>query len=103
MKRISRREFNLLAVAGAAVAAPLGTAGASPSRAGQEPTPDEKPKKKPALTTEQEKKVEEEVAKREEQLGAIRNRTLPYGLEPAFVFQVKAIPHTAPVQVRRKD
>jgi len=101
MKRISRREFNLLAVAGAAVAAPLGTVGGSRSRAGQEPATDQKPRKKPPLTAEQAKKVEEDVAKREEQLGAIRSRTLPYGLEPAFVFQVKAVPH-APVQVRRK-
>ena len=102
MKRISRREFNLLAVAGAAVVAPLSTTYALASRVGQEPSAaDAKPKARPALTAEQAKKVEEEIGKREEQMASIRGRTLPYGLEPAFVFHVQATPH-APVSVQRK-
>jgi len=91
MKRISRREFHHLAAVGAisgaaAAAMPLVEAAATPPQA-QSAAP--KPPTKILLTPEQEKKVQEAIGKRDEDVTAIRGRTLPYTLEPAFVFQVR--------------
>jgi len=99
MTRISRREFNRLAALGAAVS-PL--AGVSAARELQSQSPETKPASKHVLSTEQEGKVREAVAKRDEQLAGMRSRTLPYGLEPAFVFSVRTARH-APAANAAKD
>jgi len=78
MKRIHRRQFAKLA--GGMVAA-VAVSRAAPSL--QEPVP------KLKLTPQQEERVREAVTRRDRQLAAIRNRTLPYALEPAFVFRVQ--------------
>jgi hypothetical protein len=89
MKHISRREFSRLAVVGAA-AAPLAGALFQASKASaDEPAA---PTMKPALTEEQQKKLGEEVARRERDRGELRGHTLPYGGEPAFVFHVRVAP-----------
>jgi len=85
MKRMSRRDFHRFAAVGAVVA-PL--AGISGQVLAQEQAVDNKPNAKQVLTPEQAKKVQESVAKREEKLAVMRSHTLPYGLEPAFVFRV---------------
>jgi hypothetical protein len=95
MTRISRREFNRLAALGAAVS-PL--AGISAAREPQSQSSDAKPASKRILSSEQEGKVREAVAKRDEQLAGMRSRTLPYGLEPAFVFSVRTARHALPVK-----
>jgi hypothetical protein len=90
MRRISRREFHHLATVGAisgAAAATMPLVEAAAARA-QAQTAAPKPPTKILLTPEQEKKVQEAVAKRDEDVAALRSRTLPYTLEPAFVFQV---------------
>jgi len=84
-KRITRREFNLLAAAGA-IAAPLIAATLD---AQQPQSATEKPPIKPLLTSDEEKKVNEEVAKREEEMAGLHRHTLPYGLEPAFLFRAR--------------
>ena len=89
MRHISRREFSRLAVVGAA-AAPLVGASFQTSK----PSPDEPaaPAMKLALTEDQQKKLGEEMARRERDMGELRGHTLPYGGEPAFVFRVRAAP-----------
>jgi hypothetical protein len=87
MKRISRRDFHRLAVVGA-VATPL--AGIPGAAFAQEQATEAKLGAKPVLTPEQTKKVQEAVAKRDEQLAGMRGHTLPYGLEPAFIFRARA-------------
>jgi hypothetical protein len=85
LKRITRREFHLLAAAGA-IAAPLAASGLP----GQQPqSTTEKPPVQALLTSEEQKKVNEEVAKREEEMSILHRHTLPYGLEPAFVFRAR--------------
>jgi hypothetical protein len=101
MKNITRREFSLLAVAGTAAATPLTGRLAPTLPATQERSAEAKPKARVALTTEQAKKVEQEIAKREEQVAAMRDRTLPYALEPAFTFHAQATPNL-PVRIQRK-
>ncbi len=55
-----------------------------------------KPEPRPKLTAEQEEAVKKAVERRERQLTALRSRTLPYDAEPAFVFQVRRRPRSAP-------
>lgn len=85
-KRITRRQFNQLAIAGAVVA-PL--AGVSGQQASQTQAP---PKKAPSLTKDQEAKLQEALGKREEQMVRVRAHTLPYSLEPAFTFRARVAP-----------
>jgi hypothetical protein len=96
-KRITRREFHLLATVGA-MAAPLAAA-SMPAQQPQSAT--EKPPVKPLLTSEEEKKVNEVVAKREEEMAGVHRHTLPYGLEPAFVFRARATRRRAPAKAAR--
>jgi hypothetical protein len=98
MTRISRREFTRLAALGAAVS-PL--AGISAAREPQSQSPETNPAPKQVLSAEQEGKVREAVAKRDEQLAGMRARTLPYGLEPAFVFSVRTARHAPPVNAAK--
>jgi hypothetical protein len=85
MKRISRRDFHRLAAAGA-----VSGALAHPSpQAPQTQTAATKPPVKLLLTPEQEKKVAEELAKRDEKIARLHTRALPYNLEPAFVFHAR--------------
>lgn len=98
MKRITRREFHHLAAVGAisgaaAAAMPLVNAAAALP---QTQTAAAKPPTKILLTPEQEKKVQEAMAKRDEDVAALRSRTLPYALEPAFIFHVRAAARRAP-------
>jgi hypothetical protein len=86
MKRISRREFSRLAIAGAA-AAPL--AGATLQEPEAQTVLAKPAATKPALTADEEKRVEEAVAEREKGMAEMRAHTLPYGLEPAFLFRVR--------------
>ena len=86
MKRISRREFSRLAIAGAA-AAPL--AGATLQKPEGQTLMAKPTAMKPSLTPDEEKKVEEAVAEREKGMAEMRAHTLPYGLEPAFLFRVR--------------
>lgn len=94
MKRITRREFHRLAAAsaivGAAAATPLAQASPQSPVASQTQTATPKPPTKLLLTAEQEKKVQEKIAEREQDIAVLRNRTLPYNLEPAFVFHVRS-------------
>lgn len=89
MKRISRREFSILAVVGAAAAPLAGVSLQTPKPSADEPAV---PAMKPALTEEQQKKLAEEVARRERDTAEMRGHTLPYGAEPAFVFRVRVAP-----------
>jgi predicted 2-oxoglutarate/Fe(II)-dependent dioxygenase YbiX len=98
MTRISRREFNRLAALGAAVS-PLTGISAAPEP--QEQAPEARPNRRIPVTAGQSKKVNEEIAKREEQLAGMRARTLPYGLEPAFVFSVRTARHAPPVNAAK--
>jgi hypothetical protein len=95
MSRISRREFHRLAatgaIAGAAATMPLAPASTHSPEAPQPQTTAPKPPTKLLLTAEQEKKVQEKIAEREQEIAALRNRTLPYHLEPAFVFHVRSV------------
>ena len=85
-KRITRREFHLLAAIGA-VAVPL----AGARLEGQKPqSVTEKPPIKQLLTAEMEKKVNEAVVEREDEMARVHGHTLPYGLEPAFLFRARA-------------
>jgi len=94
MKPISRRDFHLLAAIGAASAA---LAHASPQTP-QAQTPAPKPPAKLLLTPEQEKKVQEELADRDQKIARLRARTLPYSLEPAFAFHVRVPQRRPPVK-----
>jgi hypothetical protein len=87
MKGISRREFHRLAVVGAAAAPIARIPGVVFA---QEQSKEAKLGVKQVLTSEQTQKVQEAVAKRDEQLARMRDHTLPYGLEPAFVFRARA-------------
>ena len=102
MKRITRREFHVLAaagvLAGAAAAAPPAQATIHSPLAPQSQTTAPKPPTKLLLTPEQEKKVQEKIAEREQDIAALRNRALPYNLEPAFVFHVRAATRRAPAK-----
>jgi len=91
MKRISRREFHRLAAVGAV----SGTLARASLAAAQTQTAAPKPPVKVLLTAEQEKKVSEEIAERDKELAGLRSRTLPYSLEPAFVFRAR-IPQRRP-------
>lgn len=95
MKRMSRREFGRLAAVGA-VGVPLARMGAHELAPAQSSSPQTAPK--PTLTAEQEKKLQEEVAKRAEDLGPLRDHTLPYSLEPAFLFRARSAPRRHPVK-----
>ncbi|MGB0035614.1 MAG: hypothetical protein WBP79_09085 [Candidatus Acidiferrales bacterium] len=88
MKRIGRREFNRLAVAGAAIAPLAGL----PTFQAALPQSESRPSPKWALTPEQAEKVKEAWGKRNEQLKGLRDHTLQYGLEPAFIFRVRSVP-----------
>jgi len=88
---MKRREFAKRAAA-AAVVAPL----AWPARgkpvawrglAQQSETPKATPKL--TLSPKQEEDVKKATDRREDQLSAMRSRTLPYDLEPAFVFAAR--------------
>ena len=100
MKLISRRQFNLLAMASAAAArrrlVPI-----SSWTGTQEQSVETRFKPKLGVTADQAKKVQEEIDKREAQLSGMRSRTLPYGLEPAFVFRAE-MARRAPVVARVK-
>lgn len=108
-KRMSRRQFAKIA-GGAALAAPwaahaglkAGAASAEgwrPAAAGaatpleplqaQQPAEAPKPESKLKLTPEQEERLKQANERRERQMAPLRNRELPYELEPAFVFRVK--------------
>jgi hypothetical protein len=94
-KRITRREFHWLAALGV-FAAPLAGASVEP----QQPQPSaEKPPVKPLLTAEMQKRVNEEVAEREEEMAAVHRHTLPYGLEPAFLFRARVPKRRAAIKV----
>ena len=94
MKRLTRREFHCLAaagaIAGAAVATPLGQVSPHSVEVHQSQVAEPKPPTKLLLTPEQEKKVHEKIAEREQDIASLRSRVLPYDLEPAFVFHVRA-------------
>lgn len=102
MKRITRREFHRLAaagaIAGAAAATTLAQASLHSPVAPQSQTAAPKPPTKLLLTAEQEKKVQEAIAEREQDIAVLRNRALPYNLEPAFVFHVRSAARRAPVK-----
>jgi hypothetical protein len=94
MKRLTRREFHSLAavgaIAGAAATTPLAQVPAHTGVAPQSQVAEPKPPTKLLLTPEQEKKVHEKIAEREQDIANLRSRVLPYDLEPAFVFHVRA-------------
>lgn len=89
MKQISRREFSRLAVVGAAMS-PL--AARLPAHQAAQGQSESKTPLKPVLTPEQAERVKEAWGKRDEQLKGLRGHTLPYGLEPAFIFRVRSAP-----------
>jgi len=98
MKRISRRKFTQLAGA-AALATPFASAAAARVRAGfsrfltdQQSGASSSPEPKLNLTPDQEEAVRRAVERRDRQLAGLRSRTLPYALEPAFVFAVRPRP-----------
>ncbi len=115
MKRVNRRQF--AQILGSAALVPIASAVAVPALAWTQETPKKpeqpatpakpsevqtpqaeapKPEPKPKLTAEQEEAVKKAVERRERQLTALRSRTLPYDAEPAFVFQVRRRPRSAP-------
>ena len=79
---MKRREFAKRAAA-AAVVAPVVWRGL--------PQQSETPKAAPklALSPKQEEDVKKATDRREDQLSTMRSRTLPYDLEPAFVFAAR--------------
>jgi hypothetical protein len=93
MKRISRREFHRLAAIGA-ISGALAHASPQP-QAPQTQTAASKPPTKILLTAEQEKKVAEKVAERDQDMAGLRSHSLPYTLEPAFVFRAR-VPQRRP-------
>jgi hypothetical protein len=102
MKPITRREFHRLAaagaIAGASATAPLMRASAHSPEAPQSQVAAPKPPTKLLLTADQEKKVQEAIAEREKDIAILRNRALPYNLEPAFVFHVRSAARHPPVK-----
>ena len=115
MKRVNRRQF--AQILGSAALVPIASAVAVPALAWTQETPKKpeqpatpakpsevqppqaeapKPEPKPKLTAEQEEAVKKAVERRDRQLTALRSRTLPYDAEPAFVFQVRRRPRSAP-------
>jgi hypothetical protein len=102
MKQITRRDFHRLAavsaLAGAAAGTPLAQASARFPVAPQSQTAEPKPPTKLLLTGDQEKKVQEAIAEREKDIAILRNRALPYSLEPAFVFHVRSAARRPPVK-----
>ena len=105
MKQISRREFHRLAavgaIAGAAASTPLAQASLnnSPSpQPAQARTATATPPVKLLLTADQEKKVQDAIVEREKDVATMRSRTLPYSLEPAFVFHVRAASRRSPAK-----
>jgi len=100
MKKLSRRQFAQLAGA-AALATPFAPAAAAHVGAGfSRPSADQQsgatssPEPKLKLTPDQEERVRQAVERRDRQLNALRSRTLPYSLEPAFVFAVRQRPRS---------
>ena len=103
MKCVNRRQFAKI-LGGAALVAPVVPHLAwsqEPVKRPQPPpetprttTPTEppKPEPKPKLTSKQEEAVQKAIERRDRQLAPLRNRTLPYDAEPAFVFQVRQRP-----------
>lgn len=89
MSRIDRREFAKRAAV-AVVLAPSALGNAVP---GQRSAPEnEGPKPEPAklkLTDKQEEEVKKATERRNQTLASMRNRALPYDLEPAFVFAAR--------------
>ena len=87
--KLSRREFHRLAAAGAIAAPIVGLA-------------QEKTEKTPAQSgpIPMAQKAQEAVAKQEAEMKTLRSHTLPYGLEPAFIFQAKARPRRAPAEIK---
>lgn len=105
MKQINRREFHRLAAAGAIAGAAASTSLAqalvhSPlsTQPPQEQAAGAKPPVKLLLTADQEKKVQEAIVEREKDVASMRSRTLPYSLEPAFVFHVRAAARHLPAK-----
>ena len=103
MRRINRRQF-AKTLGGAALAVPLAHTVAWTQEAPKKPEPTKpaspsaeaaKPGPKLKLTPKQEEAVQKAVERRDHQLAALRNRTLPYDAEPAFVFQVRQRPRSA--------
>jgi len=98
MKKLSRRQFSKLASAAAlaipvaASANPVGAVFRPPASPQQPVSPP--PASKLNLTPDQEEAVRRAVERRDRQLNALRSRTLPYSLEPAFVFAVRQRPRT---------
>ena len=103
MKRVNRREFAKI-VGGAALAVPLAHTAAwtqeAPKKAEPAP-PGEAAKPEPPtksgqaplkLSAKQEEALKQAIERRDRQLAALRDRTLPYDAEPAFVFQVRMAP-----------
>ena len=93
MKRITRREFHRLAAIGA-VSGALAHASPQPQSA-QPQSAAPKPPTKVLLTAEQEKKVADKIAERDQDMAGLRSRSLPYALEPAFVFRAR-VPQRRP-------
>ena len=106
MKRVNRREFAKI-MGGAALAVPLAHTAAWTQEARKKPEPapaapaGEASKAGPPtksgqaplkLTAKQEEALKQAIKRRDRQLAPIRNRTLPYDAEPAFVFQVRMAP-----------
>lgn len=83
MTRIHRREF-AKRVAAVAVITPLTWTSHRASVQTPEAPKTEQPKLK--LTAKQDEDVKKAIAHRNEQIASMRGRTLPYDLEPAFVF-----------------
>jgi len=103
MTRVNRREFAKI-MGGAALAVPLAHTVAWTQEAPKKPEPTKpalppgeaaKPELKLKLTPKQEEAVQKAVERRDHQLATLRNRTLPYDAEPAFVFQVRQRPRSA--------
>ena len=88
-KQLSRREFHLLAAVGAVTAPIVGLV--------QEKTENAPAQSGPIPAAQ---KVQEAVAKQEAGMKTLRSRTLPYGLEPAFIFQAKPRPRRAPAEIK---
>ena len=105
MKRLNRRQFAKI-LGGAALVAPVAPHLAWPQEPVKRPQPPpesprtqppaEPPKAepKPKLTAKQEEAVLKAIERRDHQLAPLRDRTLAYDAEPAFVFQVRQRPRS---------
>lgn len=96
MKKLSRRQFTQLTGAAALaipIAAPVAACIGLPET--QQAPAAAPPEVKPKLTPEQEEAVKRAVERRDRQLTGLRSRSLPYSLEPAFVFAVRQRPRSA--------